>query len=64
VNIPFENPCSAEGVAWLQGIALSFDDNAYDHTTAEECAVWLHAADLTRQLSNALGRIVAARVQA
>jgi hypothetical protein len=37
--------------------AKACEDRAYDDTSAEECASWLHSADLARQLANALKRV-------
>ena len=38
-----------------------FELKAYDDTTADECAAWLHAADLSKQLAASLERILVAR---
>ena len=38
----------------LENVAKSFESKAYEDTTAEQCANWLHAADLARSLAKTL----------
>ena len=37
--------------------ASYFEGRAYDDTSAEECAAWLHAADLAHRLAAAVKRL-------
>ena len=37
--------------------ADTFEGRAYDDTSAEECAAWLHASGLARELASTLERI-------